>query len=203
MVLESARVMRVLGPDVDADLQALARGSVDLRNYLALETGSDQIRGSAIAYVRLARGALAEAADAAGDDVETRARVIRLVAASHGATADQIAAAAALPPDAGIDYHTIWPAIGLALRGKHDATALVARMKDFARPEEVAALEQFLHPERLLKDKKAAQAAISALDPIERGHAYVLGSAILADAAPESWRTEARALLFAPERPFM
>ena len=114
-----------------------------------------------------------------------------------------MAAAAALPADAGIDYHTLWPAIGLALRNKQDATALLARMKDFADPSEVPALEQFLHPERLAKDKKAARAAISTLDPIERGHAYVLGTVILGDDAPDAWRAEARALLFAPERPFL
>jgi Zn-dependent protease with chaperone function len=203
LLMDSARVMRIAGSAFDADLQALARESADLRTYLALDAGTEQARGPAVPYVNLARGALAEASAAAGNDVDNRARIVRLVAASRGATADQVAAATALPADAGIDYHTLWPAIGLALRGKQDATALLARMKDFTRPRDIAALEQFLRPERLLKDKKATQAAISALDPIERGHAYVLGTVILGDAAPESWRTEAHALLFAVERPYL
>ena len=200
---ESARVIRIAGRELDTNLQALARESVTLRNYLAVETGNEPIPGSAAAYVKLASGALADAADAAGEDAVTRARIVRLVAASRGATAEQIAAAAALPADAGIDYHTIWPAIGLALRNKQDATALVARIKDFTEFEDVPVFEEFLHPERLVKDKKAAQAASSALDLIDRGHAYVLGIAILGDAAPDAWRSEARALLFAPERPFL
>ena len=114
-----------------------------------------------------------------------------------------MAAAAALPADAGIDYHTIWPAIGLALRNKQDATALVARMKDFADPTKSPCSSSSCTPNRLAKDKKAARAAISALDLIDRGHAYVLGTVILGDAAPDAWRREARALLFAPERPFL
>ena len=203
--IESARVMRLVGSEVDNDLQALARQFVDLRNDLAFETnaGTEPIQGAAVAYVKLASGALGEAVDAAGDDAVTHARIVRLVAASRGATAAQIAAAAALPADAGLDDHTIWPAIGLALRDKQDASALLARMKDFVPPDSVAALQEFLHPERLVKDKQAARAALSALDPIERGHAFVVGSVILGDAAPERWRSEARALLFAPERPFL
>jgi hypothetical protein len=203
LLIQSARVMRLAGADFDADLQALAQRSEELRAYLALEDGKDPTGGSAAPYVKLVSGALTEAATAAGDDAAMRARVVRLVAASRGATAEQIAAAAALPAVAGIDQDTIWPAIGLALRNKQEASALVARMKDFAQPDAVAALEQFLHPERLVKDKKATQAALSALDPIDRGHAYVLGAVILGDAAPDSWRSGARALLFAPERPFL
>ncbi|HEY7373780.1 MAG TPA: M48 family metalloprotease [Polyangia bacterium] len=203
MLIHSARVMRLAGSDFDAQLPVLARQSEELRAYLALEDDRDTTGGSGAPYLKLVSGALGEAAVAAGDDAGTRARVVRLVAASRGATAEQIAAAAALPADAGIDYDTIWPAIGLALRNKQDAAALVARMKDFAPADSVAGLEQFLHPERLVKDRKAAQAALSALDPIERGHAYVLGAVILGDAAPDDWRRGARALLFAPERPFL
>jgi Zn-dependent protease with chaperone function len=171
-MMMSARAMRIAGPAFESDLQTLAGKSTILHSYLAVEAGKDAADGPATAYVKLASGALAEAA-------------------------------AALPIDAGIDYHTLWPAIGLALRNKQDATALLARMKDFADPSEVPALEKFLQPERLAKDKKAASAAIAGLDPIERGHAYVLGAVILGDAAPENWLAEARALLFAPERPFL
>ncbi len=203
--MESARVMRVVGSELDNDLQSLAQQFANLRSYLALETnaGAEPIQGSAIAYVKLASGALAEAVDAAGDDAATRARIVRLVAASRGATAAQVAAAAALPADAGLDYHTIWPTLGLALRDKQDATALLAHMKDFVAPEDAAGVEAFLHPEQLVKDKQAALAAVSALDPVDRGHAYLLGTIILGDAAPESWRAQARALLFVPERPFL
>ena len=201
MAIECARVMRVAGPELDGDLQDLARESAELRNFLEVEKGGDRIQGPAVAYVKLGSGALAQAVSAAGDD--TRARIVRLVAASRGATADQTAAATALRSDAGIDYHTIWPAIGLALRNKQEATALLARMKDFAPRDQLTALEEFLQPDRLVKNKKAADAAISALDPVERGHAYVLGTVILGDAAPDSWRSEARALLFVPERPFL
>jgi hypothetical protein len=203
VALDSARVVRILGPRLDGELQFLAHRSAELRQYLALEEGLDRTPGRGAAYVKLASGALAEAAEAAGNDADTRARVLRLVAASRGATDQQIAAAAALPAGAGIDYHTVWPAIGLALRNKQDASSLVARMKEFADPDEVRALETFLHPEQLVKDRKAVEAAISALGPADRGHAYVLGSVILGDAAPDTWRKEARALLFAPERPFL
>ena len=201
--MDAARLLRFLGPARDPELQALARQSGPLRHLLELEAENEASPGLVTAYRKLAQGALAEAEAAARPDADTHARIVRLVAASRGATADQVASAAALPVDAGIDYHTVWPAIGLALRNNQDAAALTLRMKDFAGPEAVAVLEQFLHPERLAKDDEAAKAALSALDPIERGHACVLGAVILGDAAPESWRAEARALLFAPERPFL
>jgi hypothetical protein len=202
-VIESARVMRVVGQEIDGDLQALARQSADLRTYLALESGSGATPTQGIPYAKLATGALQDAIEAASGDAPTYARIVRLVAASRGATPQQIAAALALPPNAGLDYHTIWPAIGLALREKQDAAGLIARMKDFVPREEGSLLEQFLRPDLLAADPKTALAAVSALDPIERGHAYVLGAVILGDAAPDHWRTEARALLFAPERPFL
>jgi Zn-dependent protease with chaperone function len=203
MSIESARVMRIAGPDFEAALPPLARQFSELHNYLAIEAGDDSIKGPAVAYVKLADGALAEAVAAAGDDAETQARILRFVAASRGATADQIAAAAALPANTGIDYHTIWPTIGLALRNKQDASPLVARMKDFVPPEDLAVFQQLVQAERPFKDRKAVQAAIAGLDPLERGHACVLGVVTLGDAAPERWRAEARALLFAPERPFL
>ena len=207
-VMERARVMRLVGAEYDSGLEALAREDKTLKTYLALEREKDpsSFPKAAAPYLKLASGALDDAADAAGDDAHTRARIIRLVAASRGATPAEIAAAAALPADAGIDYHTIWAAIGVALHEKKDASAFIARMKEYAHADAIPVLDQFVHPDqlaKLAKDKKAARAAINSLDPMDRGHACVLGTVILGDDAPDSWRKEARALLFIPERPFL
>jgi Zn-dependent protease with chaperone function len=203
LLLDSARVMRLVGPSRERELHTLSLDSPQLRHLLAFEEpGNKGLRfGPQLAYAKLASGALDQAVTLASGDEKTRARVVRLVAASRGATREQLAAARALAPDAGIDYHTLWPAIGLALREKRDASALIARIKEFTDPDERAGLEAFLRPARLAGDAAAARDALSSLDPDSRGHAYVLGCVILGDDAPDEWRAEARALLFAPERP--
>jgi Zn-dependent protease with chaperone function len=202
LMIDSARVLRVLGAEREPDVRRLAEQSRYLRNVLLIEQGQN-LGGAPLAYQKLHAGALTEALSRVWQGDDERPRILRLLAASRGARAEQVAAARALPADAGIDYHTLWPAIGLAVREKDNAAGLIARMKDFASPEDVPALEEFLHPERLAHDAAAANEALTQLGPAERGHAYVLGITILGDAAPEAWRTEARALLFAPERPFL
>jgi Zn-dependent protease with chaperone function len=201
VTLDRARIMRLAAPLFDRDLRLLAQESPLVRQMLSFESEVDPPKGPLAAYAKLAGGALEEAVVAASDDQETHARVTRLVAASRGATAQQIADARGLPASAGIDYHTIWPAIGLELREKGDPSALIARLADFIQEDELPALEEFLHPERLARDQQAAHDLVSTLDPDARGHAYVLGCVILGDDAPRDWRTAARALLFAPERP--
>jgi hypothetical protein len=190
-----------MGPEHADEVRRLAAEAPYLGQVLLFENGQN-LSGDALAYQKLGTGALDEALSAVAADDENHPRLVRLVAASRGATDAQRAAARDLPAGAGIDYHTLWAALGLAAREKADTTSLVARMKEFDDPEELAGLEQFLHPERLAHDAAAARAALTLLGPSARGHAYVLGITILGDAAPEAWRTEARALLFAPERPF-
>jgi len=204
VVLVSARVLRLLGPAGEDELHRLTLGSPYVRELLALEQGNDlPSRGPVAAYGKLARGALGEVMEVFDGEPETRARLVRLVAASRGATPEQVAAASALRAEEGLDGHTLWPAIGLAVRNKEIATSLIARMMAHAEEDEVPSLEQFLEPDRLVRDRAALRAALSTLGPVTRGHAYVLGVVILGDAAPEEWRAEARALLFAPERPFL
>ena len=179
--IENARVMRLVGPEMDEPLDKLAQGDPMLRNVLALETDKDLPDGRARAYQRLVHGDLPAALLAAEKDAGARPRVLRFVAASRGATPGQIAEALALPADAGIDFDTIWPALGLAVREKRDATALVAHLEEMAPADDRATVLAFLHP--LLHGHGAPQLT-AGLDPGVRGRAYVLACVILGDAAP-------------------
>ncbi|UUZ56702.1 hypothetical protein LP419_17525 [Massilia sp. H-1] len=68
------------------------------------------------AYVQLARGDLASALAFAKGGAERQAHVLRLVAASDGAGAGQIAEALALPPERGQDASTAWLTLALAVK---------------------------------------------------------------------------------------
>jgi Zn-dependent protease with chaperone function len=200
---DSARVARIVGADLDDELRKLTSSSAPLRHELALETEEELPSGAPAAYRHLAHGALADATRAVGDDAELRARITRLVGASRGATRADVAAALALPANVGVDHGTLWSAIGLALREKADAAPLLARAAELEDPEDRPFVEAFSRPSGLARDPAAARATLSHLDPYARGQAYALGCVILGDAAPEDWRRAARALLFAPERPFL
>lgn len=47
-----------------------------------------------------------------------------------------------------------------------------------------------------------AEKQLSGLQPEERGHLLAAGLVLLEDEAPAEWRQQAKALLFAPERPY-
>jgi hypothetical protein len=200
VAIEFARILRLRGAGGGAELERLAETSMTLKQMLMLESpvaGS----GAPEVYAKLARGQLVAALGEAGPAPERRARVLRLVAASRGATSSDVAAALSLGPSEGIDGHTIWPAIALLKRHGRDATALLSKLDEFVEEEEREAARRFFDPRALLDDAGAAGEAANQLSPMTRGHAYVAACVILGDDAPEPWRTAARALLFAPERP--
>jgi hypothetical protein len=203
VMLDVARVLR-LGGDVTADrLEHLARSSPLVHQKLVIESGKDIASGPLLAYSALARGALSEALSAASSEPDVAARVVRLVASSTGATRDQIDQALALDEQKGVDIHTIWPAIALALRHERSADALIAQAKKLADPEELDAALKFANPRALLQDPAMADSTAAELRPTTRAHAYTMACVILGQDAPEAWRVAVRALLFADERPYI
>ncbi len=153
----------------------------------------------------LGRGELESALALNGADPEGQrdfAYLARMVAASEGATSDQITRAWALGPEEGVDPITVWATIALAVREGRDATSLLEQARGFAR-EAADAIPPLLDVTGLSADPRGVMdGVVSTLPPSLRGHALVMGIVLLGEAAPPEWRRNARALLFTRERPY-
>ena len=101
-----------------------------LRYYLSLMSGAGLQPGIDMAYHHIARGELDAAVKEKMQDPQEAARVLRLAAASDGASREIIERALALPIDQGIDRDSVWAALGLALRERRDPAPYVAAIRE-------------------------------------------------------------------------
>jgi hypothetical protein len=161
--------------------------------------------GPARAYLLLAQGNLEQAVGVAdtGSDPQMGPYILRLAAASDDASDALIARALALPPDAGIAAPTVWPAIALARREGGDPQPLVAKAIEMVGEERATQMLDWSDAEKLRASRDEMERDLMSLDVTLRGHARVMGLVTLGDEAPPEWRREARALLFAAERPYL
>jgi hypothetical protein len=166
----------------------------------ALDTGKD-IEGAELAYSELAVGHLERAVEAARGDVQVSQRVLRLAAASDGASPELIARAFALADDAGIDSGTIWPTLALAVRSKRPYEAWLGKGRELAENKALD-IEPVLKmtPETALEVTKLVTADLNA-GP--RGLWLVMATVLLAERTPGPIREQAKRLLFAAERPYL
>ncbi len=203
IAVDSFRLYRVLGRDSEPVALDLERQSERLRQLLAVESGGDQPKDPAKAYHELAGGHLNAALADAGPDPQDIARMRRLVAASDGATRQQIDAALALPDNQGIDSDSAWSALGLALRLHRDPSPyleIIRKRRDHDDATERAI--RFVESVTPGLSDSEIQKQLTGLDPELRGQAYTAATVSLgANALPE-WRAMARKLLFASERPY-
>jgi Zn-dependent protease with chaperone function len=197
---QEARIRRVVAAERGApppSLHDLAALSPRLERHLSLESGT---AGFAATYAELARGSLREAERACEASGASCAHLYRLVAASDGATATDRERALGLAADS-IDVDTVWSGLALArLRGADDAPYVALVREHF--PEGAETLLHFADPRAVGADPAADEAKLAKLKPFLRGQACVMGVLLLGDGAPARWRTHAKALLFAAERPF-
>jgi Zn-dependent protease with chaperone function len=201
LAVDLARLYRMSTPDPAAAIAELAKSSDHLRYYLTLESGVGLDSSPLLAYSELAQGHLERALQLAAADSEVAPRVIRLAAASDGATPAMISRARSLAPAAGMDYQTRWAAIGLAARLGDDYTALVESGAS-STSEAVAPLLAFIERVRAGKDLPGAEQMLQDLPLVMRGEAYSLAVVVLGPRAPVSWRRAAQRLLFVSERPY-
>ncbi|MFZ5893575.1 MAG: M48 family metallopeptidase [Myxococcota bacterium] len=201
LAMVMARLLRVLGREGASALKQLAESSVPVKQRLALETVATDLPKVESPYAAIIRGHLSGALESAAADEPSRARVLRLVAASKGASSEQVRDALTLSDREGIDADTIWPAIALNLKNKQSADTLIARLQEFTEEGELEAAREFLTPEKLLKNPARTEQLLAQLSPVTRGHVYVMAAVLLGDKAPEPWLEQLRALLFADERP--
>ncbi|HVY31103.1 MAG TPA: M48 family metallopeptidase [Polyangiaceae bacterium] len=198
--IEEARVLRLLGkwrPDSHANW---LEQSPQLALLEALDTGKD-VEGPELAYSELAVGHLDKAVDATSGDAEVSQRVLRLAAASDGASAELSERAFALADDAGIDGDTIWPTLALAVRSKRPHEAWLRKGRELAG-DEAADIERVLTvtPASALETSKEVTARLT---PEQRSYWLVMVAVLLQDQTPEPIREQAKRLLFAAERPYL
>ncbi|MGQ0834458.1 MAG: M48 family metalloprotease [Gammaproteobacteria bacterium] len=204
MGLEVARLRRVLGTGKSAAFADLLSHSEQLFHYLSLESGQGlEENHPLIAYRELAEGKLDAAVRRVSASQPDMPRLLRLAAASDGASPALAEQALALTPDQGIDPDTVWAAIALAARYKRDVTPYIDIAKRSASGDAAGAVAfiEFIRSSARL-DPAAAEKMLDHVLPETRGHAYSAAVVLLGENAPAKWREMAKRLLFSAERPF-
>ncbi len=203
LIVESARIQRVLAGDGRADLSELERRSEYLRLVLAPEHGEGHVPESQRAYFALAQGDFKKALQSSREPATPdAARILRLVAASDGASTDIVERALALPPTAGLDLDTLLPTLSLAALHGRDTSAIVAAAPTLI-PRDADTLLAAFAAIRKHASRRQIEKMVRGLAPAMRGHIYVAAAMVGADEGRREWRTAARQLLFTHERPFL
>ncbi|WP_166882066.1 hypothetical protein [Massilia mucilaginosa] len=199
--LTLARVRRMLAPEsTSPELGALAAKSRRLQLLLAVEEGPAP-QAAVRPYQSLAAGRIDEATQGEGPDPARTAQVLRLAAASDGASAALIKRAMALPFEQGQDSATVWTGLALATRHGGDTAPWRAatRVVSGGDPERMLA---FFDRIAAGKDPLAADRLLDAADPDMRLHAWSAALVLLGEKAPPAWRKAVTRMLFASERPY-
>ncbi|MYM21407.1 M48 family metalloprotease [Duganella sp. FT135W] len=198
--LELARLHR-LAADGENVIR-LANKSPELERLLMYERGEGKPDAPERAYAKLQAGELAQAlASSMGNDWQ-QAQVLRLAAASDGASADMVKRALALPPEQGMDGATVPLSIALALKhGADPKPYMEISAKAYDRYH--APMMAFLSALKRGQDPLASETILLGRVPMEvRAYAYGAGMVLLGPKTPPAWRQFNRRLLFASERPF-
>ncbi|HMI93513.1 MAG TPA: hypothetical protein VK509_19205, partial [Polyangiales bacterium] len=204
LIVDLARIRRMAAPSPDAAaLDDIARRSSDLRALLAFEPGAAAGEDGPSAFSLLANGEIDRALEIAS---KTKGPllpiVLRLAAASDGASDAVVARARELPDDAGLQNATVWISLALAAREGRDPTALVARAREQAG-DNAEVMLAWADAKQLRENRERLERELRELSPSERGAARLMGVLLLGPDAPEPWWNEVRALLFRNERPFL
>jgi hypothetical protein len=199
--LDTMRLRRMSTTDADAQSSDLVHRSDTLRYYLALVSGKGLQPGVDKAYHHVALGEVDAAVNEKIQDPQDASRVLRLAAASDGASPQIVARALALPIDQGIDHVSVWAALGLAVRERKDPAPYVAAIRE-SNDEDADKLLGFITSLRTSANPTDADKLLDGISIEGRGEAYSAALVILGQRAPAQWRRGADRLLFVPERPY-
>ena len=201
IALEQMRISRLLKRDTTDNMSKLAEGESSLQTLLLIETDKRVESPELKAYQALYRGELEKAVSLVNNEQDSKARVLRLAAASTGASDSLRQKAFALPVEAGIDSKTVWAAVGLALRSQRDFEPyfkVIGKM-----PQSMTTSYREFIAKLRINDLAGAESALKGLAPEYRAQAYTIGVIVLDKQAPTAWRDGAKRLLFASERPYL
>ncbi len=201
IALHLVRIERVSEEDLGVDAAALALQSPALAWSLEVEAGDLDAADPRSAFALLARGELDQAIAAAEGSDTLAPMILRLAAASAGATTEIRQHAAALAPTEGMQGATAWYSLALASRDGSDDVEALRAMLD-TNNETTSALLGFLDG-LASADPEDAESMLDGLAPHSRGIAYAMAVVRLGPRCPERWRSMAQRLLFADERPYL
>ncbi|HEY7638190.1 MAG TPA: M48 family metallopeptidase [Steroidobacteraceae bacterium] len=199
--LDTMRLRRMSTPEGEANSADLVQRSDTLRYYLAVLTGTGLQPGLDTAYHHVARGEVDAAINERVEDPQEAARILRLAAASDGASPEAVARALALPIDQGIDRVSVWTALGLAVRERKDPAPYVAAIRE-SQDEDTEKMLAFITSLRSSANPADAEKLLDGVSIEARGEAYSTALVIMGARAPAEWRRGAERLLFVPERPY-
>jgi Zn-dependent protease with chaperone function len=204
--VEIMRLSRLIDPaGAPQRVSRLAAASPALSNMLLFEPGQPVQDGPSRAFSLLSEGQLGEAVAAAAR-TPLEGHLLRMAAASDGATNDLRKYVTTLPQGAGIDQQTVWLALAEGDDANDPAIAKLLNSLSTESGGEGRAWVQSMQRFIALAQHGDAVGAEHALDgvPMEmRAQAYAAGIYLLGSHAPAEWRTFAKAVLFAAERPYL
>lgn len=201
---ELLRMARLVDPEAAKARQALlAQQSPSVRDVLIYEPGASVPFGAYQPIALLANGKLDDAVSASvGTPIH--GHVVRMAAASYGATAALRMRVQNLAQDEGINQYTAFTA--QAMGAPASTPAIQAVYTALATQYDIADLSSKLDRFLVLARRGDAASAERVLDGLPvalRAQALVAGIYLMGDRAPAAWRTFARRALFAAERPYL
>jgi Zn-dependent protease with chaperone function len=202
--LDLVRQLRAIDALPGKDEARLAAHSRYARLSFESESGAGYADTAAENGFRmLAKGRLDEALQHVRKypDVADRLRV--LVAASVGASADQIAAAFHSEGMRALNDTAAWSAAALAMREHVDPAPFIEAASAQTDKEDAQAIVRFLQAVRASKSAEAAESALGQVPARTRGLAYAGAAILMQKKCPATWRSQAQKLLFAFERPYL
>jgi len=197
------RLHRVTDYTSDLDVNRLAKLNSQVYYNLALESG-DEFKGSALyAYSLLKKGDFEDALTAASGDEQIQKRISMFVAASSGATREQIDQALYTEYEFQSDESLTWAVWGLSLREGGDGAELEEVLRAFNNNY----TEQIFRFMAALKSNKEnlndSEKRLNGLEPLARAYAYSAACVYLQNKCPGDWMKQANSLLFVHERPYL
>ncbi|RUL69084.1 M48 family metallopeptidase [Dyella choica] len=204
---EVVRLSRLVDPAGTMQRQSqLAAVSPALANLLLLEPGSAMQDDPQYRALSLLSDGRLDNALTTSAHTPMEGHVLRMVAASQGASAVLRARAAALPKGVGVDQETVWLALAQGGDANDPAVAKVLERLEAGYGREghawMESMQRFVEFARR-GDAANAERALTGVPMEMRAQAYVAGIYLLGPMAPDAWRHFARAILFAGERPFL
>lgn len=197
--IEANRLRRLLN---EAPLPAEAERLLPpsrLQSAFGMQVWSGALITQPEAYAKLAAG---EPDKAVGVDVTYNPRLLRLAAASDGASPALRQRVAGMPVGDGLDVETYWTALALAEREGWPAPQLDAASLQGLEPEQLRKLEAFRAALRSPAALAGAEKHLQGLSLELRGQAYSMATVLLRERTPPAWRESAKRLLLGHERPY-
>ena len=201
LALDIERIKRVLNNFTNKGYETVINNE-EVKYYNTLERGIvvDSEENSEYAYYLLSKGQLDEAYQLAKKDESSKAYVLRLIAASKGASNKIQLEALKLTEEDGLNINSIWSAVGLAIKHNKDYDQYIKILSTLDLKEnEINNLIGLIKTKQYsLVEKQMKPFGIR-----WKAQVYVMASIILDGDIPDKWKKIANGALFVNEKPYL